>query len=147
MIKIYFDGACEPVNPGGTASWGFIIKGEDGKNIVVKSGIVGKGVGMTNNVAEYHGLIAALKTLEEFNKDETVEIRGDSKLVICHITKEWGWLPAGYHWMPHRKAPHLKKLLDEVLNLVEKRKGGFKAIWIPREENEECDALSKAHVK
>ena len=60
MISIFFDGACEPVNPGGTASYGWVIK-KDGKTILSGSGIVGSGEGMTNNVGEYHGLIEGIK--------------------------------------------------------------------------------------
>lgn len=26
MIELYFDGACEPINPGGTASYGWLLK-------------------------------------------------------------------------------------------------------------------------
>jgi ribonuclease HI len=33
MIEIYFDGACEPINPGGTAAYGFLIK-KDNKTIL-----------------------------------------------------------------------------------------------------------------
>ena len=35
MIEIYFDGACEPINPRGTASYGYLIK-KDGE--IIKEG-------------------------------------------------------------------------------------------------------------
>jgi hypothetical protein len=47
-----FDGACEPVNPGGTATFGVIIKDEDGTVIYEEHGLVGSGDAMSNNVAE-----------------------------------------------------------------------------------------------
>lgn len=151
MIKIFFDGSCEPVNPGGTAAWGFVIKDGNGRTLRAASGVVGSGRGMTNNVAEYRGLIAALRELESFNEKEFVQIYGDSKLVICHLNREWGWEKSRsgktvLGWNPHRSAPHLRMLLDEAMSLLDKRPTGFSASWIPREENWECDALSKAHV-
>lgn len=149
MIRIYFDGACEPVNPGGTAAYGFVIKGEDGRNIVARSAVVGRGKGMTNNVAEYSGLIAALRELRTFNEKERVEILGDSKLVVEMVGRRWGYERTASGkikgWNPHREAPHLRKLLDEVLALLDGRE--YATRWIPREQNQECDDLSKEHAK
>ncbi|MGD0012733.1 MAG: hypothetical protein ABSE93_29850 [Terriglobia bacterium] len=48
----WFDGACEPVNPGGTASFGVVIKDKDGTVLRKEHGLVGKGSKMSNNVAE-----------------------------------------------------------------------------------------------
>jgi ribonuclease HI len=48
----WFDGACEPVNPGGTASCGVVVKGEDGTVLLRDHGVVGKGKVMSNNLAE-----------------------------------------------------------------------------------------------
>lgn len=59
-IKAYFDGSCEPVNPGGTARFGFVVLEEE-EVLYGQGGVIGSGDGMTNNVAEYHGLIECLK--------------------------------------------------------------------------------------
>ena len=40
---------------------------------------------MTNNVAEYHGLLAGLRAARDA-KLHTVVVRGDSKLVIDQMT-------------------------------------------------------------
>ena len=71
MIKAYFDGCCEPVNPGGTASYGAVIfKGA--KRIWECSEVfyptLGKEKETSNNVAEYCGFIAILEHLIEAQK-------------------------------------------------------------------------------
>lgn len=43
MIVANIDGLCEPVNPGGIATYGYVIRDEAGIVIARKSGIVGKG--------------------------------------------------------------------------------------------------------
>jgi ribonuclease HI len=47
---VAFDGACEPVNPGGIASWGYTVV-ENGKELMFANGVAGEGTGMTNNIA------------------------------------------------------------------------------------------------
>jgi len=49
----WFDGACEPFNPGGTATCGAIVKSEEGTVLLEEGRLVRKGSGMSNNVAEY----------------------------------------------------------------------------------------------
>lgn len=144
MYEIYFDGACEPVNPGGTASYGFVIK-KDGKIIAKASKIIGSGPGMTNNLAEYHGLIAALKYLLAHyspvtNKQELI-IYTDSNLVYSMVSKKWGWSRKKTVWRPHKNHPHLKELLFEALKLLEKF--DYQIKWIPRQQNSFADSLSK----
>jgi hypothetical protein len=52
--------ACEPVNPGGHATWGVTVKRGD-RIIAEESGYVGDGPKMSNNVAEYAGLLRVLE--------------------------------------------------------------------------------------
>jgi len=47
----WFDGAREPVNPGGTATSGVIVKGKDGTVLLKEGRLVGKGEGMSNNTS------------------------------------------------------------------------------------------------
>ncbi|GEM_PF-1166955 len=140
MIEIHFDGACEPINPGGTASYGYLIK-RGGQIIERGSGIIGKGEGMTNNVAEYHGLIEGVRAFKKLEIKERVEIYGDSNIVCYVVAKKWGWNKKKTVWAPHLKAPHLKKLLDEALKLLEGI--DYSIQWVPREKNQEADDLSK----
>lgn len=141
MIKIYFDGACEPFNPGGTASYGWVIK-ETGKILAEEGEIIGSGDGMTNNVGEYTGLIKALEALQRLSiKKGRIEIFGDSNLVCNMVSKKWGWNKKKTKWIPHEDAPHLKLLLDRALGLLVSY--DFEIKWVPREQNYEADELSK----
>jgi ribonuclease HI len=140
MIEIYFDGACEPINPGGTASYGYLVK-RDGKTIIQGSKIIGTGKGMTNNVAEYTGLIEAIKAISNLNTKEKVRICGDSKIVCNTIAKKWGWNKKKTVWNPHKNAPHLKPLLEEALNLL--KSFDYEIKWVSSKDNQQADRLSR----
>ena len=74
----YFDGACEPNSPGGTASYGAVIY-EDEEKVWECSEIHGQGNLMSNNVAEYAALIALLEWfIEQELFDEEIMVKGDS---------------------------------------------------------------------
>jgi ribonuclease HI len=139
MLEIYFDGACEPVNPGGTASYGWVI-GRDGHIIAQDGQIIGSGDGMTNNVAEYTGLIESLKALSNLGiTSGEIRIHGDSDLVCKMVSKKWGWKKN--QWLPHKDAPHLKALLETVLALLKPYE--YEIEWIPGEKNLAADRLSR----
>lgn len=63
-IEVFIDGLCEPMNPHGTAAYGIVIY-RDGVQIKTLKGIVGSGTGMSNNVAEYSGLVELIKYFRE----------------------------------------------------------------------------------
>ena len=140
MLELYFDGACEPINPGGTASYGWVIK-KDGKDLQVGSGIIGSGNGMTNNVAEYIGLIKGLEEYKNLGLNEKLIIKGDSSMFLNMVSGKWGWNKSRTTWNPHKKMPHLKDLLDKALKLLKDIE--YEVQWVPREENKQADALSK----
>jgi hypothetical protein len=50
--KAWFDGACEPFNPGGTATSGTIVEDKEGTVLLEEGRLVGIGEGMSNNVAD-----------------------------------------------------------------------------------------------
>ena len=133
-ILAWFDGACEPLNPGGTASFGVIIKGEDGTVLLRDHGVVGKGKAMSNNVAEYAGVLHILKYLAP-RPPGRVTIHGDSNLVISQLNGKWRI----------RKGLYLSIAIETKELLAYLRGLGWQIdfCWIPREQNEECDALSK----
>ena len=133
MIVVYVDGLCEPVNPGGIATYGFIIKDEtDGRTVARRSGLVGRGPEMSNNVAEYAALVEALQTLVTQGKTgEKIEVRGDSKLVINQMSGNWKF-HQGLYGDKYRKAKVLTVQFPQI---------SFK--WVPREENEEADSLTR----
>jgi ribonuclease HI len=128
MITIFFDGLCRPRNPGGVATYGYVIYQDEEK---VKSGygVVGSGAGMTNNVAEYSALKRAAEWVSQNSGDDEIVIKGDSQLVIHQMNGTW-----------QIKSETSKKFVPEIRRLLEGRKTRF--IWIPREQNAESDQLS-----
>ena len=130
----WFDGACEPVNPGGTASFGVIVKGENGTVLLREHGVLGKGKAMSNNVAEYAGVRHVLRYLASRSSGRAT-IHGDSNLVINQLNGKWRV----------RKGLYLSIAIETKELLVYLRGLGWQInfCWIPREQNEECDALSK----
>jgi ribonuclease HI len=130
----WFDGACEPVNPGGTATFGVVIKDQDGTVLLKEYGLVGKGSTMSNNLAEYAGVLHILKYLS-YRPPGRVTIHGDSNLVINQLNGKWRIRKGLYLSI----AMEAKELLAHLHGL------GWQitCCWIPREQNEECDVLSK----
>jgi len=128
MITIYFDGLCRPKNPGGVATYGYVIY-KDGEKVKSGFGVVGSGAGMTNNVAEYSALKRASEWVSLSGVDDEIVIKGDSRLVIYQMNGVW-----------QIKSETSKKFVPEIRRLLEGRKTRF--IWIPREQNAEADQLS-----
>src|SRR5262245_13673352 len=91
-LRVYFDGACEPVNPGGTMGFGVVIFDGDSQ-VWACSGRSrpADGPGQTSsNLAEYAALLCALDWLLDNNhRDHEIEICGDSKLVIEQMAGRW----------------------------------------------------------
>lgn len=88
----------------------------------------------TNNQAEYHGLILGLRHALGMDAD-TVTVRGDSQLVLRQLGGTYAV-----------KAPGLKALHDEA-KLLLARFSRAKLEWVPREENAEADAASRAALR
>jgi ribonuclease HI len=126
------DGLCEPVNPGGTATYGFIIRDGSDNVIARKYGVVGKGPRMSNNVAEYAALCEALRFLENRNMTQSlIEVRSDSRLLVNQMTGDWKFHKGLYE----QKYSEAKELAKRFSNISYK--------WVSRERNEEADALSR----
>jgi ribonuclease HI len=128
MITIYFDGLCRPKNPGGIATYGYLIY-RDGEKIKSGYGVIGSGAGMTNNVAEYSALKHAAEWVRRHGRDDEIVIKGDSQLVIHQMNGTW-----------QIKSATSKKFVPGIHRLLEGRK--IQYIWIPREQNVEADELS-----
>jgi ribonuclease HI len=129
MITVFFDGLCNPKNPGGVAAYGYLVY-RDGEPIHRGFRAVGEGKGMTNNVAEYEGLRAAAMWLQDNEIDEKILIKGDSQLVMKQMKGDWRVTSATS-----------KKYVPEIKQLLEGKDVTFQ--WVPREENEEADELSR----
>lgn len=128
----YVDGAVEPVNPGGTAGWGFTIRDYQGVLLQEGYGRMAPKPEMTNNLAEYVAAGMALKAYRELGRPGPLLVRGDSKLVIMQMRGEWQVREGSYVKVYHR----VKALLDTCLFEVRWE-------WVPREQNVRADALSK----
>ena len=128
MITIYFDGLCRPRNPGGIATYGYVIY-QDTEKVNSGCGVVGSGAAMTNNVAEYSALKHAAEWVSRNDIVDEIVIKGDSQLVIHQMTGTW-----------QVRSETSKKFVPEIRRLLEGRKTEF--VWIPREQNAEADLLS-----
>lgn len=96
---------------------------------------------MTSNIAEYIALLKAIKATKKMIPDVGyLEIFGDSKLVVMHVSKKWGYAK-NKTWQPHSKYPYLETMLMKVLSELEGM--NYSINWIPREQNEKADELSR----
>lgn len=134
IYTVYYDGACEPTNPGGHGGFGVAIY----KNETLLHTITGyraPAFDVSNNVMEYSGLISALEwLLERKLQDNQIRFYGDNMMSVRQMNGQWR-CKGGFY------AP----LFDKGRKLVAK----FRDIaftWIPREENGEADELSKAEL-
>ena len=126
MIIGYFDGASRG-NPGRAGAGACIL---DGTEVVWEcSEYLGS---RTNNEAEYTALICLLGEAKARGLRE-IEIRGDSKLVVCQVRREW-----------KINLPHLRELASAAWKLMEDM--NVKLEWIPRSENSMADALSNKAI-
>lgn len=129
MITVYFDGLCYPKNPCGVAAFGYLVL-KNGQVVHKGFRAVGEGRGMTNNVAEYEGLMAAAQWIADEGIEEKIVIKGDSQLVIKQMKGEW-----------KVNSATSKKYVPKIQRLLEGKDVSF--VWVPREENQEADRLSR----
>lgn len=142
MHEAYIDGACEPVNPGGTATWGAaVFKIVDRAAHLVTErvwedyGVVGTGLGMSNNVGEYAALSALLRwTTAHIAAIQKLEVRSDSNMLVMQMTGKFK-VRRGLYVPYYEEA---RGLMD-ALPMTERAKVAFQ--WIPRERNL-ADALA-----
>lgn len=130
-LIVRFDGSCGPKNPGGRMGWGFVVE-QDGEVLHKGQGGCDPAPGNSNNVAEYRALLAAFEWLTTRGwTGREIEFRGDSKLVIQQMSGLWGIGRGLYGHVAHR-AKATSHLFP-----------GATYVWVPREENEAADALSR----
>lgn len=130
----WFDGSCNP-NPGGVCGWGIVLKDSNGTVLHKDGGECGYPPATSNNVGEH----AACANLLELVGDLAgygwrVLIRGDSKLVINQITGRWK-AKRGLYIAEYRRNKESLKAVRDAGIVVE-------FAWVPREQNEEADAMS-----
>lgn len=131
VIEVFVDGLCEPVNPRGVATFGFVVYKDDAK-IKVGSGVVDSSSNSSNNVAEYSALIQVLKFLVDNGfTEERVVVKSDSQLLVFQLN--------GYYSVNAYRIIPLFRQASSLLKHFRK----IRMKWIPREENVEADALSR----
>lgn len=110
-------------NPG-PAAFGAVVYEN---NKVVKE--IGAAIGVaSNNVAEYQGLIAGLKAVNEIDPAATILVKMDSKLVIEQMSGRW-----------KVKHPNMKELAKQAFATHDPKLVSYQ--WIPREENSHADSI------
>jgi ribonuclease HI len=133
QILGWFDGCCEPKNPGGHAAWGAALD-VSGAPVYRAGGYCGVGPAMSNNVAEYSAFIAV--ATECLKYPGVALIRGDSKLVVMQLNGKWA-VHGGLY----------KPFYEQAKAVWSKLKSRARLEWIPREQNDVCDELSKRVLK
>ncbi|GHI08147.1 hypothetical protein AQI88_06535 [Streptomyces cellostaticus] len=83
----------------------------------------------TNNVAEYRGLLAGLRTAHALDPAAQVHVRMDSKLAVEQMSGRW-----------KIKHPDLKPLAAEASRVFPPDRVTYE--WIPRERNKHADRLA-----
>jgi len=132
LVEVYFDGLCQPVNPGGIACYAFVVK-KDGKTIHSDFGVAGEPFSndATNNVAEYTALIKALEWLVANNfSSSKVEVIGNSEFVVNQQNGK-------YKIRSKRIVPLYRKVL-----LLRDKFSDIHIKHVPGEENKEADRLT-----
>lgn len=124
MITAFFDGGAR--NNPGPAGYGVYIVDSDRTVLVELSGSLGVA---TNNVAEYHGLIAALQWAVDHDL-KSIAIKGDSLLLIEQMKGNYKVKNEGLKPL-HLRARMLVMQIGDV---------SFE--HVPREQNKEADRLS-----
>jgi ribonuclease HI len=130
VITIHIDGLNEPTNPNGFCCWAYVCTDDTGNEVGLNYGCIGvPGDQKTNNEAEYQALIEALKRADQEGW-YCCRILSDSKLVVQQTLGQWNC-----------NQPHLQVLRNQAQGLLAKAHAVLE--WIPREENERADHLSR----
>ena len=111
-------------NPG-PAAYGAVIS-ENGKVLFELFETIGIA---TNNVAEYNGLLAALRKVNELDPTAEVEAAMDSKLVVEQMSGRW-----------QIKHPDMRELAKQARDAHPANLVTYK--WIPRDLNSHADRLA-----
>ncbi len=132
MLRVFFDGLCEPENPGGVACYGFVVYGVSSvgeEKLFEDCGLAAEpGPDSTHNVAEYTGLIKGLEWIQANTNERAVEVIGDSQLVIRQLTGEYK--------VRSRRITPFNERSNSLLKEFE-----WTARWVPREKNTVADGL------
>lgn len=126
-LVIFTDGASRG-NPG-PASYGFTVSDEKGQLLYQEGRYIGL---TTNNVAEYTGVLEAVKWVKKKYGHSPLEIElyADSKLVAEQLSGRF-----------KIKSPHLKPIIDKI-KILAIELGGVIYTHVPRAKNTMADRLA-----
>lgn len=129
-ITANFDGAIT-YNPGGLASYGFIVF-KDKEILARKNSTIGSGKDFSCNVAEYVGFIKLMEFfIENKFEDFDIDVFSDSQLLVKQMNGELGAKKGSY-----KKYYFIaKEMLKKFYNL--------KIEWVRREDNYLADEISR----
>lgn len=113
-------------NPGPAGYGAVVLDAATGDTLVEAAEYLGV---VTNNVAEYRGLLAGLRAAGELDPDATVHVRMDSKLVVEQMSGRW-----------KIKHPDMKPLAAEAARVFPPGRVTYE--WIPRADNKHADRLA-----
>jgi probable phosphoglycerate mutase len=113
-------------NPGPAGYGSVVLDAATGETLVETYEYLGV---VTNNVAEYRGLLAGLRAAHDLDPSARVHVRMDSKLVVEQMSGRW-----------KIKHPDMKPLALEAGRVF--APGQVTYEWIPREQNKRADRLA-----
>ncbi|MFJ6389010.1 bifunctional RNase H/acid phosphatase [Streptomyces sp. NPDC091972] len=113
-------------NPGPAGYGSVVLDAATGETLVETYEYLGV---VTNNVAEYRGLLAGLRAAHDLDPTATVHVRMDSKLVVEQMSGRW-----------KIKHPDMKPLALEAGRVFPPGRVTYE--WIPREQNKHADRLA-----
>ncbi len=118
-------------NPG-VAGYGALVRdAATGALLAERAEPLGK---VSNNVAEYRGLIAGLEAAHDIEPGADVLVRMDSKLVVEQMSGTWK--------IKHEDMRRLALQARDLVTAIRESGGSVRYEWIPRAENKDADALS-----
>jgi len=113
-------------NPG-RAGYGAVVRDADtGQVLAERADYLGV---VSNNVAEYSGLVAGLRAALAIDAGARLEVRMDSQLVVEQMRGTW-----------RIKHEDMRRLADEVRSLVDPATVVW--TWVPRAQNTAADRLA-----
>jgi len=113
-------------NPG-PAGYGALVRdGRTGTVLAERARYLGV---VSNNVAEYSGLVAGLDAAREIDPAATVRVRMDSKLVVEQMSGRW-----------KIKHEDMRRLAAQAALILPASQVTYE--WVPRADNSDADALA-----
>ncbi|MFF0969296.1 bifunctional RNase H/acid phosphatase [Streptomyces sp. NPDC003703] len=113
-------------NPGPAGYGAVVFDAADGQSLAEAAEYLGT---VTNNVAEYRGLLAGLRAAHALDPGAAVHVRMDSKLVVEQMSGRW-----------RIKHPDLQPLAAEAARVFPPGRVTYE--WIPRARNKHADRLA-----